>query len=466
MPAETASRWSIRARMLAIAVGVAALAWLVGGIVTVEAARDVDARMRDARLVQLAETLAAFAEHEVAERGGAAARPGAPPDAPEELVELDLRYRFQVWSGKRLLLRSPDAPTDHALAPEARVGFADVRSEGQRLRTYLHRSRNGALDVQVAELLDASPSAPTLPGPWVLALMLLSLVAVAMLAGALVVRALRPVAAAERELRARSPLDLAPLPTTDAPREMTPLLDALNGLLQRTAARLSREHGFTALAAHELRTPFAALRMQAQVLAREPDAARRGEQTAALLASVDRCDHLLEQLLTLSRVEQGDSGAAAAHDLGELCDAALDDLAAEVSRRGAEVQLDLAEPRLWGHRFALQTLLRNLIANAVAHSPPGATVRVASHREGDSCVLVVDDSGPGIAEPDRARVFDRFVRLQGRGGGVGLGLSIVRQVADVHGASIALLDSPLGGLRVRVSFPLAPGRGGSPAPAP
>lgn len=453
--------WSVRNRMLALAVGIAALAWLVGGIVTAQAARDVDARMRDARLRQLAETVAAFAAHELQER--------SPVDAPRpaggDPFELDLGCRYQVWRGEQLVLRSPEAPVDVTLASTHATGFADHRLGAQRLRSYVLHDRAGVFEVQVAELLDGSPGL-AVPGPWVAALMLASLAGVAVLAGALVVGALRPVVAAGRELRARSPQDLSPLPLTGAPREMRPLLEALNDLLQRTASRLSREHGFTALAAHELRTPLAALRMQAQVLAGEADPALRGQRTAALLASADRCDHLLEQLLVLARLGD-DASAAEDVDLAALAEHTLDELAPELERRGVDVQLDLAVPVLRGHRFALQTLLRNLVANAAAHSPPGAAVRVTTRREGKRCVLDVDDSGPGIAPSDRARAFERFVRLPGHGAaGSGLGLSIVRQVADDHGATVTLLDSPLGGLRVEVSFPAVPARAGSRDRAP
>jgi len=454
--------WSIRRRMLALAVGIAALAWLVGGVVTIEAARDVEARVRDARLALLAETVTAFAEHELAESQPAAAPPG-------QMQELDLRYRYQVWRGPRLLLRSPDAPPAAPLAPARQPGYADLRLEGVQWRSYVRIAPAGGLEVHVAELLDGGGRRIVWPGAWVLALMALSLAGVALLAGMLVVRALAPMARAERELRTRSPQDLAPLVASDAPQEMRPLLEALNTLLQRTAERLSREHGFTALAAHELRTPLAALRMQAQVLLGEADPARRAEHTAALLASVDRSDHLLAQLLTLSRIGNPDDTPAEDIDLRALCEEALDELAPELERHGTEVRLDLAAPVLRGHRFALQTLLRNLLANAALHAGAGATVRLSSRRDGAAVVLDVDDSGPGIAAADRSRVFERFVRLappgERVGRGVGLGLSIVRQVAEAHGAVVELLDSPLGGLRVEVRFPQPPAAAPADSPA-
>lgn len=473
-PAERAApaqpAWSIRGRMLAIALGVAMLAWLVGGIATFLAEQHADAQLRDARLVHLAKTLAAFTAHELAEIGAASPQ-GGPQDAVHvERGAIDGRYLFQIWSrGGALLLRSHDAPTDRPLVPSRRPGLSDGTVGADRVRAYLTPGDGGAIEIQVVERLETRSAMAATLGTGMFAGMLLSMVAVALLAGWLVVRALRPLAAIERLLRQRHAVDAAPLAAQDAPQEMQPMLAALNGLLQRIGERLSRERGFTALAAHELRTPLAALRLQVQVAQREADPQRRAQQLAALTATVDRCDHLLDQLLTLARLEQEDRHEPAAElDLRELADEVLDDLAPMVARRGVDVQLALDAEHLHGRPFAVAMLLRNLVLNALAHAPEGGTVRIASAAGGGRTVLDIDDSGPGIAPADRARVFERFVRLEGAGRrpGVGLGLSIVRSVADAHGAAVELLDSPQGGLRVRVSFPDALAPAGSPAPAP
>jgi signal transduction histidine kinase len=273
----------------------------------------------------------------------------------------------------------------------------------------------------------------------------------------LVLRALRPVADAERALRERAPLDLAPLPLADAPRELAPLLAALNALFGRVEHQLSNERGFTALAAHELRAPLAALRMQAQVAARTPDAGRRAELLDALLASVDRCGNLLEQLLTLSRVDDPTATRATGPvALDATFDAVRATLAAEIAGRGVRLTTDFAAPALHADPFGLETLLRNLLHNAIAHAPRGGRVQVASVAQDGAVLLRVDDDGPGIAPADRERVFGRFVRLAAPGFGVGLGLSIVQSVARAHGAVVTLGESPLGGLRVELRFPAPP----------
>ncbi len=470
-PAARAA-WSLRGRMLAIALGVALLAWLVGGLAFYLVDSRIDGERRDARLMHLADTLAAFAEHELAEV--ASTVDGPTSTAAEGHVErastLDVRYLYQIWRrGGRLVMRSHDAPADRALAPGREPGLADAVIGGQPMRTYRLLAGLGTLEVQVAERQEARSALASAMGTSLLAAMLLSLLAVALLAGWLVVRALRPVDALAQRLAQRQPLDDAALQVADVPAEMQPMLAALNSLLARIGERLSRERGFTALAAHELRTPLAALRLQAQVAQREPDPERRQQQLAALTRIADRCDHLLSQLLTLARLEQDDPSAPPeALDLEALVDEVLDDLAPLAQRHGTQLDVDLQARQLHGRPYALQMLLRNLVENALLHTPPGGTVRVASRHEGGATLLDIDDSGPGIPAADRTRVFQRFVRLSPQTGqpGAGLGLSIVRSVAEAHHASVALLDAPGGGLRVRLSFPDAPGPAGSPGHAP
>ena len=417
--------------------------------------------MRDQRLLQLSATVLAFARHELAEAGFA---PG-PQHVDDRPSGLDLRYRYQVWHQGRLLLHSPDAPTGQPLAGGHAAGFFDARLDGQMLRSHVTAPDAAGLEVQVGELLDPDGPGLPLPGRDVLLMMAASVAIVGLVAAAMLVRALRPVAEAEQRLRQRAPHELQPLPLDGLPDEVRPLMSALNDHLGRAAERLSRETGFTALAAHELRTPLAALRMQVQVAMRAPDAETRQAQLAAVLGSVDRHAHLIDQLLTLARVEQGPGADRHPVPLRALCMA----VAAEQRRRGSTIAVSGPELAVPGWDFALQVLVRNLLGNALAHAPAGAAIAVQLSTAADGrVVLCVDDAGPGIPADDRSRVFQRFVRLDRsmRTPGSGLGLSIVRAVADVHGAAVALLDSPLGGLRVRVVLPAAAGPAGSPGPAP
>ena len=448
------SRWSIRTRLLAIATGAALAAWGAGGVATMLSARDVHEQLQDERLAQVARTVLAFADHELAEiaRDAGAAQPHVEPG-----VALGARYHLQVWGRDgRLLLRSANAPADVPLAPHGATGFGAGHLAGAPTRTYREAPSALPVEIQVAETLADRATALTRPG---LAYALGGLAAVLLIAGgaaAFVLRALRPLERAAQTLQQRTPLDLTALPLDDAPRELAPMLAALNTLFGRVAQQLSAERGFTALAAHELRAPLAALRMQAQVAARTPDAAQRGTLLAAVLASVDRCSHLLEQLLTLSRVDDSAPATAERITLADLLAAVQATLAAEGpdGTRPLHVAARFDAPAVHGQPFGMQTLLRNLLQNALRH----AAGRVELHSDAvtGGVRLRIDDDGPGIAPADRARVFERFVRLDAPGFGVGLGLSIVQSVVRAHGARVTLADSPLGGLRVELWFPDAP----------
>jgi signal transduction histidine kinase len=481
--------WSLRNRLLAVVLVMSASAWVVGGVVTARAAHDIAARLRDDRLEQLSRSVLAFARHELAESGYAPIADGAtgtalePPEGDRQ-VGLDLRYRYQVWWRGKVVMSSPGTALESATAASQAAGraqpdptAADVLPPAgfgtgwlrdRPTRRYVSAPDDAGLQVLVDEQLGDEQSALVWPGWRMVLLMLLSLAAVGGVAAVLVMRALRPVAVAEAALRRRGPHELDPVPIDRPPEEMRPLLEALNDNLARAAERLSRERGFTALAAHELRTPLAALRMQVQVAMRVDDGPAGDDRLAAVLASVDRCDRLIGQLLTLARIEQGSGGPQAPLDLRELALRVADELEAERQLGSAHVRVNGPALPVTGWSFALGVLLRNLLDNAVSHGAPGAEIQVVLAATADGLQLCVDDAGPGIGAADRARVFDRFVRLDRSVGrpGSGLGLSIVRAVAEAHGARVELQDSPLGGLRVSVVFPVAVDPAGSPDPGP
>ena len=270
-------------------------------------------------------------------------------------------------------------------------------------------------------------------------------------------RPLRRVAAGVRE---RDEQSLAPLPIAGLPDEVAPLVGALNGLLHRLGAALQVQRAFVADAAHELRSPLTALKLQLQLLQRASDDGARTRATDALAAGIERAARLVEQLLTLARAEPGAPAASMEElDLIEIARAALADAAPLARARGTVLELVPGEGiahvpvRLRGDGAALTVLARNLADNAVRYAPRGSRVELRAFTDGGVPVFQVDDAGPGIAPPERERVFDRFYRqAQGDEPGSGLGLAIVRSVAARHGAGVELADSPLGGLRVTVRF--------------
>jgi signal transduction histidine kinase len=245
------------------------------------------------------------------------------------------------------------------------------------------------------------------------------------------------------------------LPTRGLPDEVAPLVSALNALLQRLSRSLDTQRAFVADAAHELRSPLTALKLQLQLLKRADDEAARGAAVDALAAGIERAVRLVEQLLALARSEPGAPAAAKAPlDLSELVRSTVADIVPYALARGSVLELFADTPvTLVGDRTALAVLVRNLADNAVRYSPPGSRVELRVANEADAAALQVDDSGPGIPAEERERVFDRFYRrVPNDEAGTGLGLAIVRSVAAAHGAAVDLAQSPLGGLRVTVRF--------------
>ncbi|MFP5406339.1 MAG: sensor histidine kinase [Gammaproteobacteria bacterium] len=242
---------------------------------------------------------------------------------------------------------------------------------------------------------------------------------------------------------------------------MRPLVTELNLLFGRVDAAFKAREDFVADAAHELRSPLAALKLQLQALQRAPNDGARSVAITRLGAGLERAARLVEQLLVLARQDAAAAAGGPSEKivLADLVRSALADAAPLAHVR----QIDLAlceadEAPIDGHAEPLRTLIRNLLDNAFKYTPQGGRVHAFVRRHGAGVALVVEDSGPGIAAAERDRVFDRFYRVAASRdvSGSGLGLAIVKAIADRHGARLALGDSEqLGGLRASVEFPMA-----------
>ncbi len=361
----------------------------------------------------------------------------------------------QVWRADGVMLyRSPSA---QLLPPQAVIGFSNVRTGAADFRVYALRT-----PTQVIQIAQNTATRRQAAGQLALrAVLPIALLAplLMLIVWGVVTRALAPLDRVRRQLAERRASDLAPIGTAGVPLEVRPLIDELNALLARLAKAWDTLTHFTADAAHELRTPLAALRLQVQGLQRAPDAAARDIAADRLLSGIDRATRLVEQLLALARQEGTTPDDAVTLDLAALARAAVQDLAGTAAARG--IWLDLVAPTpvpLQGQPGALAVLLRNLLENALRHAPDGGTVQVQALTGADAApdraVLTVEDSGTGVPPAERDRVLDRFYRAPGAPGhGSGLGLAIVKSVADQHGARLRLDDSPtLGGLRVTLAW--------------
>jgi two-component system, OmpR family, sensor kinase len=274
----------------------------------------------------------------------------------------------------------------------------------------------------------------------------------------LINRSLAPVERMRRQVARRAAGDLSPLPDGELPEEVLPLVQELNLLFGRVRAAFVAQQQFVADAAHELRSPLTALKLQAQALRRTPDEASREIAITRLNDGIDRAIQLLGQLLVLAREEGEDAagGRWQAVELQDLAREVLGEILPQAQARRIDLGVASAEPlTLQGQREGLHILLRNLVDNAVKYTPEGGQVDVSIVAEDGAPRIVVEDSGTGIPDSERERVFDRFYRVAGSSApGSGLGLAIVQAIAQRHGASVELGRSQrLGGLEVSVRFP-------------
>ena len=377
---------------------------------------------------------------------------GEPGQAAPDEENFD--FVVQVWTADGL--RVFQSSTQAALPQRAVLGFADVQARGTTYRVFSMQSRSQT--IQVAQDMAARRQMAS-----TLALRAVAPIAVMapllMLAVWWIVSAsLAPVSRVRRQVAERQADDLTEVNEAGLPAEIRPLVHELNLLFTRVRQAFEAQKSFVADAAHELRSPLAALKLQVQGLQRAGDDAAREVAAGRLAAGIDRATRLMEQLLVLARQQANAVTGPRPQPtaLSELARHALADAAPAAQARQIDLGLDhVDESRIAGNAEALTILLRNLLDNAIKYTPPGGTVDLAIRRIADRVVLSVDDSGPGIPEQDRDRVLDRFYRATGtQTTGSGLGLAIVKSIADLHGAPIALGRSPrLGGLRVEVSFP-------------
>ena len=373
--------------------------------------------------------------------------------APEAFDSGDgFELYIQIWGPDGVqLYRSARS----ALPPRAVLGFSDVRVEGSRYRVYSVQNRFQT--VQIAQDMDAREArarAMAWRATWPLALMAPLL----MLAVAWVIRrSLAPVQRMRRQVASRAADDLSPLETQGLPDEVRPLVQELNLLFDRVQRAFEAQKSFVADAAHELRSPLTALKLQAHALGRAGDEAARDAAVQRLNQGIDRAIALVEQMLVLARQEAqaGQGQAARPVDLQALVRDGITAVLPQAQARGIDLGVLEGDPVVVpGHPDSLAVLLRNLLDNAIKYSPAQGQVDVGLHQRGSVASLVVEDSGPGIPEAERARVLDRFYRVpDAPARGSGLGLAIVKTIADQHGATLLLgVSERLGGLRVELQF--------------
>lgn len=440
---------SIRARLLLWLISSVLITTLVVGYLTARLTWSGFNNVRDLGLEQIAQTVM---RHDETPAPPVAMAP--PPVTRQGWLnddeDLD-QFVSQIWDKTGALIYSS---LPNVGPPLQTPGHHIVTWQGQSWRLYTLPQARRTVQVAVTTKIRRQHFYDLMP--WLLVPLALLITALGLLTRAGVNRALRPLESLRSDLEQRGPDGLQAIDTQGLPVEIAPLAQTLNQLLSRVDTLLTSQRRFLADAAHELNTPLAAVKLQAQ-LARRVSPAEWPAALDELDAGIERATRLSSQLLQLARLEpNARQPMLGPVQLDELLRQAVSALSARAEHLGCDLGLAGAAPlSLNGDAHALRTLVDNLIDNALNHATAPVRIDVSLRAEGPWAVLEVSDNGPGIPEADRARAMERFVRLApGDGKGSGLGLSIVREIAELHGARVELDETPGGGLTVRVHLPL------------
>lgn len=442
---ELRGHGSLKHRLLLLALGTVLVVWIGATAFAYFDAREELDEVLDVYLEQTAALLVVQASHDVED---------IDVEHVPQLGKLGRKIVFQIWEGDTgLRLHSLNAPSVPLADQEP--GLSDSTADGHRWRVFTTWDDYGRYRIHVAERTDVRDALARAIAGNLLKPLWLSLPLLAIMLWIAVTRGLRPLVKLTGDVARREPDNLAPLDTGPAPQEVLPLIERLNALFVRIGTFMQRERRFTADAAHELRTPIAGIKAQAQVALAASNGAERVHALDNAILGCDRAAHLIDQLLTLARLDTlGDETTEPC----QLASIAADVIASIApSALSQNIHIELAEEQavqVRGNAALLHILLRNLVDNAVRHTRTGTTVLVAIGDEHGQNCLTVTDNGPGIPEAELERVSERFYRPAGTSAsGSGLGLSIVKRIADIHAASLKI--EPVGngtGLRVCVIF--------------
>lgn len=440
---------SLQGHLLSLVLGTVVIVWLVTALLTWRDVRHELDELLDGHLAQAAAVLVVQQAQELDDDADSVDAPSLHRYAP--------KVAFQVFHEGRLMLRSANAPVEPLLTPgdSFKTGFADVQIDGKQWRVFATHGAENDVQVYVGEELESRTSilSAVLRGtlyPMAVALPLLALVL-----WWAVRSSLQPLHQLGNTLSQRRPDALKALELEGVPSEMTPMVQALNGLFERIEVLLESERRFTADASHELRTPIAAIRAQAQVALGEAEDAPRRNALRNTLLGCDRAIHLVEQLLTLSRLDASAAPPMVRLDLTALARQVVAETAAPAITKRQVLEFDGPAPcPVQGNEALLSILIRNLVDNAVRYSPTAASIQISVHAAQGQVTLTVQDSGPGLSDADLARLGERFFRVTGNTEpGSGLGWSIVQRIAAVHRVAVTVERSAaLGGLSVSLNL--------------
>lgn len=446
--------YSIRRHLLVLLLGslIAVGATMLG--VGYHTAREEIHELADARLQQGARTLLMLDLKRLARLAGSGEKDTEDHDNHAGKNGEVSPLAFQVWGDDgRLLLASRGAPLAPYLSTE---GYATRRINRQDWRSFSARDHKRNYQVTVLEPLSTRDHPVAELAGHMSQVLAISLPLLALLIWLGIHRGLRPLLRLSGAIATRDALNMEPIHLEQVPNEVTPLVTALNNLLQRLNSSLDRERAFTADAAHELRTPLAAIKVQAEVALAAQDESTRRQAIEQVITGVNRTTHLAQQLLLLARLEQSGHYVKQAVDLAKLAANSVATRADEANHKGIDCSLDAdTHCIMQGDPTMLAVLIDNLLDNAIKYGNNSQHILVSVKLEAKTLRLSVADDGDGVEPSLRNRLRDRFFRAEGQSvSGSGLGLSIVEKIARAHDGSVEIGPGLNGrGLGVKVQFP-------------
>ncbi|NHC06531.1 two-component sensor histidine kinase [Azonexus fungiphilus] len=427
--------------MLAAIGAIVLTTWLLTGWFSYTKAQHEAEELMDGSLAQTARLLLAITHDNEDDLADIVARLETVRGTEDNIYEPPLEFQIGLGDGS-ILARSPDAPELPILGV---ADYSDIIRHDAAWRVLNRVSEDGRYRVQVAQAIGLRDRAALEVAVQTVLPLILIVPVLILFIYLSIRRTLRPLEQLADEVAARSPDNLAPLASRRVPTEAQPLLNAINRLFRRVERTLDNERRFTADAAHELRTPLAALKVQTQVARLSGDSPVREHALQQIEVGVDRAGRLVEQLLRLARLDPlSQPPHTVPVDLGRLVNEAV----AALPERD-RIVLPATSAVVLGDPDLLQIALRNLIDNALRYTAPDRTVEIVIDSGVDNCSLTVNDHGPGVPETMLARLGERFFRGQpGKTEGNGLGLAIVARIAELHAARLRLANRPQGGLSV------------------
>jgi len=426
-------RCSLRVRLLRILLIPVALAYAIIGVASYYSSYHEAEEIYDAQLVHFAKVLRALTQREIDD--GAITDKRVVISEFLELHEYEKNFAYRVWSGNRVILHSSNAESFGPMSVSD--GFIERIIAGEHWRFFIFRDDNVTVEVAERYEIRIDLIHHILKGIFLPQLLIIPSLAFIIWIG--VVQGLRPLNVLSDLIRRRNPDNLEGIDAPIVPREIAPVVDAINDLMLRVTDVMEREKQFSNYAAHELRTPLAALKTQCQVALRTDDVEQSRLMFREMLPAVDRMQHLVEQLLSFVRIKASCNQHERV-ELAAVCREVLKDIAPFAVETHRELESELVtQAAVNGNAEMLSALIRNLVSNALKYTVEGGHVHVSLQCHGDEVELRVADDGIGISEKDHCNIFDSFYRVAGTGTeGCGLGLSIVKWVADMHHAKVVL----------------------------